>query len=136
MKHPVQKRLTRKIVDMVATDMLPLSFPKGRGFRDFMAEVDPQFRHISRRTLTRRVKQYVEDDALPSLKEEIANIPDGCIHSSSDLWEARKYKNILGVRLHYITDDWELKNPMIGLDTFRGRHTGANVIDAFEDVIM
>ncbi len=134
--HVRQKQLEQSIAEMVAHDMLPLSFVEGKGFRQFMKKFDPRFHNFSRRKLTRNINDKVDNQVYPELKAEIATIPDGEKHSTSDLWLSRRLESFIGVKLHYITNDWVLKHPTIGLESFKDRHTGVNIAAAFEDVLM
>ncbi len=134
--HIRQKKIEKAIAEMVAQDMLPLSFMEGPGFRKFMKELEPRFRNFSRRKLTRDINSQVDDKIIPALKAEISTIPDGEKHSTSDLWLTKRLESLIGVKMHYITLDWILKHPTIGLESFSGRHTGVNIAAAFEDVLM
>lgn len=46
---------------------------------------------------------------------------------SLDLWKSVKKDYYCSIALHYITDDWELKHPLIATTLVLGDHTAANI---------
>ena len=65
--------------------MLPFNVVEGKGFRKLMEVSDKRFKPFSRRTAKRKMADFVHKEALISLKKELVNAPDGCIHSTSDI---------------------------------------------------
>ena len=103
--NPRKKAITEALITMVADSMLPFQFVESKGFKKFMAIVEPKYNIPSRRTVTRRTT-----DKLQTLKDSIKNDIDklstqnlhiGTVHATTDLWSSRTLEPIIGVRFHY-----------------------------------
>ncbi|CAG7825123.1 unnamed protein product, partial [Allacma fusca] len=68
-------------------------------------------------------------------RKEISKISPACLHTSLDLWTSRSHHSVLGIRAHYIDDNWNLKNHSIGFVDFRGHKTAENVRKEFKSLV-
>ena len=100
----------------------------------------------------RRVFRYLKRDSmlpsptttrnrLQSLYEEIVErirnqIPPGVkISIAADTWTSLNKIAFLAVVGYWITDDWELREVLLGFEQIRGAHTGENLIDLVGDIL-
>lgn len=94
--HPRQIELQKSVVEDLIVELgLPLSLVEREGFINFMNRVDPQFKMVSRRSITRT--------ALPSLYKKMM---DGlnmfctsaeCISLTLDVWSDRRQRAFFAV---------------------------------------
>ena len=134
--HPRQISLGASLLKMISKDMLPVSIVEGEGFQEFVHDLEPKFKSPRRWTVRRKIVSRVDDEILPDIRTMVSKLSNGDIHTTSDLWETRMHDSILGVRIHFIDEHWRLNNHTIGLEQFSGRHTGVNIMAAFEKVLQ
>ena len=69
--------------------------------------------------------------------ERIRNqIPPGVkISIAADTWTSLNKIAFLAIVGYWITDDWELKEILLGFEQIRGAHTGENLADLVGDVL-
>src|SRR5205085_3579262 len=78
---------------------------------------------------------------LQSLYKEIVErirnqIPPGVkISIAADTWTSPNKIAFLAVVSYWITDDWELREVLLGFKQIRGAHTGKNLADLVGDVL-
>ena len=60
----------------------------------------------------------------------LEDLPTG-IHFSFDLWTSTNHRALLGIVAHWVSLEGVLKNTVLGLRRFRGRHTGENQAESF-----
>ena len=95
---------------------LPLSIVDHVSFKKFMIDVDPKFKPIHRRDLTRTFLRNLKKKYFLKLKE-ICN--KSCyISLTLDVWTDRRMRSYLGVTAHTIFND-ELKSFLLSFATRR-----------------
>jgi len=57
------------------------------------------------------------------------------IHFTFDLWTSPNHRSFLGVVAHWIVQTLRLHSTVLGLQRFRGRHTGENQAKHFWDIV-
>ena len=57
------------------------------------------------------------------------------IYLTLDLWTNRQMTSFLGVTVHFVNRDWDLKSRVLGCDIFEGRHTAVNIASAYEEIV-
>lgn len=136
---PRQKAITDALVDMIADCMLPLQLVERKAFQNFMAVVEQPYNVPSRRTVTRHLHDglQVSKDKLKSELDSLADdgIRIGTVHTTVDLWSTRTMESVIGVRFHYFNKHFQLRVKTAAYRQLSGRHTGANIVEAFEDII-
>ncbi|CAG7828955.1 unnamed protein product, partial [Allacma fusca] len=68
-------------------------------------------------------------------RKQLAKVPKAGLHTSLDLWTSRSHHSVLGVRVHYIDEEWKLRNRAIGFIEFQEHKTADNVREAFKSLI-
>ncbi len=51
-----------------------------------------------------------------------------------DIWSNRQMRSYTGITVHYILD-WKLESAMLSCNRFKGRHTGENIFQEYENTI-
>jgi hypothetical protein len=131
-----QTELTEAIMNLVADSMLPLQLVETPGFKTFMLKVDPKYMVPSRRTISRRIVESLEE-MKSELKTELETVmAAGCVvHSTMDLWSSRAMEPIAGIRFHYFDVNFVLHVKTACYRHFGERHTGENIAAIFEEVL-
>ncbi|CAF1325542.1 unnamed protein product [Rotaria sp. Silwood1] len=112
---------------------LPLSIVDHISFKNFMNDVDPKYKPVNRRDLTRSF--------LPSLhKKCTAKLQEICAQSSHvsltlDVWTDRRMRSYFGVTLHAIIDD-KYKSFLLSFEQLEGKHTSEKFSAEFDRIIQ
>lgn len=130
--------ITTHVVNMIADSIVPLDFVESSGFRNLMNYMDPKYRVPSRRTITRHLIKDLKK-IKQSIRNEIKQLLDECIshkiHATVDLWSSRALDPILGIRFHYVGQDFTLRVKTVAFLHFGERHTASNISSAFEEIL-
>ena len=137
--HPRQAAITDSLLSLIADSMLPLQFVESSGFKQFMHVVEPKYNIPSRRTITRKLSDRLQEckDDIKSALDVLANseLRTGTIHATVDLWSSRALEAIIGVRIHFFDEQFSLRMKTIAYRHFGERHTGENIAHEFESII-
>lgn len=139
-----QKKYTDAALRMIAEDMLPLSFVEGAGFRSFLSSVMPECSKLSQRAMGLQLYDHVERSIKPQLIRELkaclAKTKDSksAIHVTSDLWTGNQPGDdpILVVQLHFISDSWQIRRPVVAFRHLTHRNLSSAVARELEGVLL
>lgn len=125
--------MVKALLFSLACDQLPLSLTESPSFRDFVQEAEPKFVFPVRTTIRNvLLPQYITKmENILSLELKDLNR----IYLTLDLWTNRQMISFLGVTVHHVNKDWELKSRLLGCDHFNGRHTAFNIASANEEIV-
>ncbi|KAG7153591.1 AC9 transposase-like 1 [Homarus americanus] len=126
--------MTKKLLESIACDQLPVSIVESKTFRAFLHEAEPQFMFPSRTTLRNSLlpqrAKLIESQLMTGF-EHLSRI-----YLTLDLWMNRRMVSFLAVTVHFINSPWELKSRVIACDQFVERHTAVNIATAYEEIVM
>lgn len=91
---------------MVVRDELPFSFVDGPGFKNFISQVQPQFKKFSRRILARDIWELYESERI-TIKNILATYGQR-VSLTTDTWTSIQNINYMVLTAHFIDDDWVL----------------------------
>jgi len=133
LKHtdPRQKEFVRALLDMVCVDGLPISFVEGFAFRNLMEKISPEFKIPCRTKLMKSLNEELFAKVLKTFNEELRKLPKGSLHISLDIWSTCSRESVLGVRLHFINEQWEPITKTLAFKQLSGRHTGEAIKKTF-----
>ena len=122
------RRNGRRLAEMVALDMEPLSIVERSGFKRFVEGLQPKFQIPGRKWLT--------DNGLPSLlrdvKAAIRRDLDKAewVSFTTDIWTT-EHTNIgfSSLTTHWISDGYERKMALLQVQEFSESHTGVNIAE-------
>ena len=83
---------------------------------------------ISRRSVSLSKKKFAKFQAI--LAENSSRLSFGL-----DIWTSPAQDSYLGITVHYIDDDWVLRECLYDFVPFPGQHTGRHIFDVFEKSI-
>jgi len=129
-----QQQLTSSIIQNLIINMgLPLSIVDHMSFNNFMNDVDPKYKQIHRRDLTR--------SHLPVLYKKCTSKLQGICAQSNyvsltlDVWTDRRMRSYFGITLHTIIDD-KHRSFLLSFERLQGHHTGDKLSEEFDRVIQ
>ncbi len=117
------EQTTVNITEMIAQDMLPISFVEGKGFRTLMEFVEPEFTVPSRKTITARLEKLF-DDNVRELRSQLASV--GKIALTTDSRTALTTESYITITCHYIVN-WETHSAVLQTNAMPERHTAENL---------
>jgi hypothetical protein len=116
------KPITDSLVDFVATDLQPFTIVENPEFKLLINKLDARYILPCRQTLK---ENFMENYSIKrnNLINEISQISSK-VSLTTDIWTSEISKNCyLGVTIHYINNNWELKNHLLDLIPINGSHT-------------
>ena len=135
--HPNAIAITNSVGRMLALDMLPYDFVEGRGFKELMKLMEPQYLVPTRTTFSRSVVP----ELYCSVKQKTANeiyrgfedIPSYSF--TTDLWTSRAQDPFISFCLSYVSPEFELKTFALENKPFPGEHTGESILEFLDKTI-
>ena len=117
--------MNRSLAIFCALDLRPISLVEGRGFKQFIKKINPDYQVPCKKTVTKYVN-ILYDQVKAELVESIA----GCtVAFTTDMWTSVARRGYITVTAHYLTDEWELLAKSIATRAVDDRHTGATIAD-------
>ncbi|GBC29849.2 zinc finger BED domain-containing protein 4-like [Rhizophagus irregularis DAOM 181602=DAOM 197198] len=116
------KPITDSLVDFVATDLQPFTIVENPEFKLLINKLNPHYILPCRQTLK---EKFIENYKMRKnvLINEVSQI-NSKISLTTDIWTSEISKDCyLGVTMHYINNNWELKNLLLDLIPVNGSHT-------------
>lgn len=89
------------IANMIAKDMLPVSCVEGKGFRQLMAYVEPEYTVPSRKSMTSRLEK-MHTDCAETVRAALAQTDKVAI--TTDAWTSLAVESYVTVTCHYIDE--------------------------------
>ena len=124
------EEITSSLALFCALDLRPISIVEGRGFKNFMAKVNPDYKVPVKKTVTLYLTKLYED-----LKEQVIKSTEGTtVAFTTDMWTSCAKMGYITVTAHYITDDWNLNNKVIATRAVPEKHTGTNIANVVTEI--
>ena len=119
-----QETITSLITKMVALDMMPVSMVEGKGFRNLMEFLEPEYKALSHQTIMRRInKMYGEVKGV--VEKGLNNVNDVAI--TTDGWTSLATESYVTVTVHYITKEWQMKSAVLDTSELDEHHSAENL---------
>ncbi|CAB4431752.1 unnamed protein product [Rhizophagus irregularis] len=115
------------IIDWIVLDMQPFKMVEGSAFRNMISKFDPKHKLPTRNTVKNLVVKLF-NKRRENIKKYIQTIP-GKVSVTTDIWSSLKNEGFLGVTIHFIDNDWQLKHFTLDIFRFKGSHTGQAISD-------
>ena len=128
------KDITNAIGYFVAKDMLPISTTSGIGFKRLLRVLEPRYVVPHRKTFTERT--------LPAM---YSSLRENCVRPlvssakhfalTTDCWTSRAGQAFIGVTIHFITEDFQLKSFALTNEELPVSHNAANLATALRGIL-
>ncbi len=125
--------LTDSILNMLMTDMRPLSMVEDDGFRAMIHALQPGYTLPSRTYFTKLMERKYQE----TVQEVMTAINNNSskIALTTDAWTSVATEAYLGITCHFITDDWNMQSVCLTTMPLQDRHTAANIAEWLEEVV-
>ncbi|XP_068120743.1 zinc finger BED domain-containing protein 4-like [Hyperolius riggenbachi] len=127
-----QSKVDEELVRMIALDFQPFSIVDDRGFKNFVATIDPTYFLPHRETLTTTLmpSMYVRTKA--HVMECVNDASAVCL--TTDCWTSRTTVSFMAVTCHYINKDFKLMSSLLDCFPFTERHTADNLAAELQNI--
>lgn len=118
------------MLNMLMTDMCPLSMVEGKGFKEMIANFSPRYKLPSRSYFTEKMEEWCAE-----IKDNLIKTLEKCdsVALSTDIWTSVAVEAFMGVTCHCVGDNWEMQSILTILPLDK-RHTAANIAEWLQDV--
>lgn len=117
---------------MIAVDKLPLSTAEAKGFKMLMKATAPLYNIPSRKTITNMMETRYEK-MKEQFREKIKEVSSYTL--TCDNWTDVTNQSYLGVTIHYLGADCEMKNGCLGVLPLDKNHTSDYLHDSLLKVM-
>ena len=123
------------MMNLIVGESMPLNILESKGFRQFLHDLDPKYKPVSRMTMKKRIHAKSK-----SVQDEIAEkmqITDS-VNTTVDIWSDRKMRSFLGVTAHIIESnqsELHLTSDTLACHRFLGKHTGSRIASMYESIM-
>ncbi|XP_044578982.1 zinc finger BED domain-containing protein 6-like [Cotesia glomerata] len=125
-------------MEMIAIDLKPFSCVEDKSFRRLLSRLDNTYDPPSRTTCSRSLcpdlYNRTKQELMNKLKSDIA-VGLMKLSFTTDGWKSRSGHHYLSFTVHYMTNNSQLKNIMLGIRQFEDRHTAVNIKSTLEDMM-
>ena len=124
--------IDKALINMIITDLQPVSIVQDKGFIDFLTVLDPKYTAPSRRTLMHNQLPQLYISRQELLLQELALINYCCL--TTDLWTSRATQGYLTVTCHYINENMEMKSAILSTYHVEESHTADNLLPILKNI--
>ena len=131
--EPYKSTETRKchidnlILELITTDMQPISVVEDAGFRKLVKYLDPRYTMVSRKHLSKKLlpTRYHEEKANLIIALQKAEF----VAITTDQWTSKANDGYTTYTCHHIDDQWQMKSAVLSTRSERKRHTAVNLAE-------
>ncbi len=102
-------------------------------FQDYANYLKRDINIVSRRTLMRRLEE-IYNQKKQELKERLNRFKSK-YSVTCDVWTSKNQLSFFGFTIHYINDEWEMKQELLAFKFLEGEHEGESLSVTFIDVL-
>lgn len=101
--HPVAKKITSLIAEMIALDLQPYSFVDNVGFNRLLEYLKPQYSLPSPSYFSRTAIPGMYDNVKQIIMSHLKEAESGVIHFTSGVWMSNQTREYLTLTAHWVT---------------------------------
>lgn len=121
----VKKNIDEELLNLFTMDYQPFSIVNDVGFRNFVSALNPAYTLPNRQTISKSLIPLAYEKCLNSCKEKVKNITHACL--TTDCWTSLNNESFIGVTIHYINENFELKSVLLKCSSLMVSHTAENL---------
>uniref|UniRef100_A0A8C5NCM1 BED-type domain-containing protein n=1 Tax=Gouania willdenowi TaxID=441366 RepID=A0A8C5NCM1_GOUWI len=123
---------TDRILNMIVTDMRPLSMVEDEGFQKMIFAFNPNYA-LPSRTYFMKIMEKKYEDIKGKLKNMLKETDS--IALTIDIWTSVATEAYLGVTCHFLGEDWGMESHSLTTMPLEERHTATNIAEWIEDIL-
>ncbi|XP_004845422.1 zinc finger BED domain-containing protein 4 [Heterocephalus glaber] len=101
--HPVAKKITSLIAEMIALDLQPYSLVDNVGFSRLLEYLKPQYSLPSPSYFSRTAIPGMYDDVKQIIMSQLKEAESGVVHFTSGIWMSNQTREYLTLTAHWVT---------------------------------
>lgn len=101
--HPVAKKITSLVAEMIALDLQPYSFVDNVGFNRLLEYLKPQYSLPSPSYFSRTAIPGMYDDVKQVVVSHLKEAESGVVHFTSGIWMSNQTREYLTLTAHWVT---------------------------------
>ncbi|XP_048209815.1 zinc finger BED domain-containing protein 4 [Perognathus longimembris pacificus] len=101
--HPVAKKITSLIAEMIALDLQPYSFVDSVGFTRLLEYLEPQYKLPSPSYFSRTAIPGMYDSVKQIIMSRLKEAESGVVHFTSGIWMSSQTREYLTLTAHWVT---------------------------------
>lgn len=101
--HPVAKKITSLIAEMIALDLQPYSLVDNVGFSRLLEYLKPQYSLPSPSYFSRTAIPGMYDNVKQIIKSHLREAESGVVHFTSGIWMSNQTREYLTLTAHWVT---------------------------------
>ncbi|XP_060633780.2 zinc finger BED domain-containing protein 4 [Anolis sagrei] len=101
--HPVAKKITSLIAEMIALDLQPFSFVDNIGFNRLLEYLQPQYSLPSPSYFSRTAIPNMYDNVKEIIVSHLKEAESGVVHFTSGIWMSNQTREYLTLTAHWVT---------------------------------
>ncbi|EXX74310.1 hypothetical protein RirG_052310 [Rhizophagus irregularis DAOM 197198w] len=122
------------VVEWVIGDAQPFRSVENLRFKIMINKFDSRYQIPDEKTVKTLVVDYFKEKR-KNIQEDLNAIP-GKLSLTADMWTSTCNNDaFLGLTIHYVDNNWNLKNFLLDIISFTTRHTGNNIANAIKSVL-
>ena len=122
------------IIKWIICDQQPFTVVECKEWREMIQTFDQRYSFHNRKTTKQQILNLFEEKRM-DIKKTIAQI-SGKVSLTSDMWTASNNDAFLSLTIHFVDNNWVLKNFLLDIIPFSIRHTGINMATAIMNVLQ
>jgi hypothetical protein len=130
-KEPKQKELRKSVCDWIITDGISFNKINGNGFRRMMKKINPQFQPPCYQTFKQELG--VGYQVANELMRDMLNTTCDDVSITADLWTSCAQNGYIGITLHYLTEQMELRDILLCVELIKYPHTGVHIRETIQN---
>ncbi|XP_053572600.1 zinc finger BED domain-containing protein 4 [Bombina bombina] len=107
--HPVAKKITTLVAEMIALDLQPYSFVNNVGFNRLIEYLQPQYSLPSPSYFSRTAIPDMYENVKQIIVSHIKEAESGVIHFTAGIWMSSQTREYLTLTAHWVTFDSSFK---------------------------
>ncbi|XP_051784409.1 E3 SUMO-protein ligase ZBED1-like [Erpetoichthys calabaricus] len=127
------KEITDTICYYIAKDMTPLATVERSGFKHLVKTLDRRYTVPSRSHFSKTALPDMYKTCCKNVAAELKNVQH--FAATYDLWSSRTMDPFLSLTLHYIDDDWKLRQRCLETAYFPADHTADMIAQGLKDML-
>jgi len=122
------------VAEWVIGDAQPFRSVENLQFKTMINKFDSRYQIPDEKTVKTLVVNYFNEKRV-NIQEDLNAIP-GKLSLTADMWTSTCNNDaFLGLTIHYVDNNWNLRNFLLDIISFTIRHTGINIANAIKSVL-
>ena len=120
-----KKEIDACILQLITTDLQPLSIVDNKAFRQLLQKLDPRYPIVSRKQLTCNLLPELYNSEKVQLLAKLQQVDHVSI--TTDCWTSRTVDPYMTVTVHFVDHNWQMNSRVLSTTKVEGSHTGEKI---------